>query len=345
MPTTPPLSRSHDRGRHAIRPVVVLAWVVALVVATPGAAPPQPVRDAGTIPGPASGPLRVVVIGDFGEQSDHPLEGARAVAAAVLARHNRQGLAYHFGITVGDNFYPRGVRSETELKQRWEATGYPKLNLPFYATLGNHDYAGNEGAQIGSLDMWRMPSTYYTFAAGHARFFALDTDEGTTGRWNPFFLFGLIPRSWSSTQRDWLAGALRAHANATWKIVYGHHPIYSDGRHGNTSRLLKRGGLLDTMREARVDLFVAGHDHDLQYHAPGPDDGSMHFIVAGGGGRELRAIELKHAAFVKSAFGFAELEITERTLTLRILDSAGQVLHEPEPLSKPSSAAPGRAPR
>ena len=127
---------------------------------------------------------------------------------------------------------------------------------------------------------------------------------------------------------------LAAHAGATWKIVYGHHPIYSDGEHGDTTRLLKSGGLRQVMRDRQVDLYVAGHDHDLQYHAPGPDDRGIHFIVAGGGGRDVRPIARKHAAFVRSTFGFAELVIEEKMLTFRIVGSDGQVVYEPKPLTK-----------
>lgn len=313
-----------------------MAVVVGLLVSTGVLAQPSSLqRDLGTLDGLGAGPTRVVVIGDFGEEATKPQEGAKAVFAAIKARHQRAGQAYAFGITVGDNFYPSGVSSRAQLDERWQASGYDSLKIPFYATLGNHDYRGSVDAQVvDNGSTWKMPFTYYTFASAHSRFVAIDTDEGTLGHGNPFLLFGLIQRRWSTTQRDWVDSALQAHAGATWKIVYGHHPIYSDGAHGDSRRLLRSGSLRQVLRDRRVDLYIAGHDHDLQHHAPGPNDERIHFIVAGGGGRETRSIARKRAAFAQSAFGFAELVIDEKTLTFRIIGSDGRVLHEPAPLTK-----------
>ncbi len=323
--------------------VVVFALALAGIFATPVAMQPAgDQRDIGALAGLSSSPIRVVVIGDFGEETSRPREGAKAVFDAIRSRHQRVGEAYDFGITVGDNFYPSGVRSRQELDERWKASGYASLNIRFYATLGNHDYRGNADAQVVSNgSTWNLPFPYYTFAAGQARFFALDTDEDTSETMNPFLLFGLIKRSWSKAQRDWVASALTTHAAATWKIVYGHHPVYSDGGHGNTGRLRKEGGLLDIMRERKVDLYIAGHDHDLQYHAPEGDKG-IQFIVAGGSGRELRPITKKDAIFAASAFGFAELVIDAKTLTFRILGRDGKPLHEPKPLEKWGATHPGQ---
>jgi hypothetical protein len=93
------------------------------------------------------------------------------------------------------------------------------MGIPFFATLGNHDYDGNPQAEIeysSTSTTWRMPFTYYTFTAGPIQFFALDTDEGTAGRL-------VFRKAWTDTQAKWLADELEK-SKATWKIVYGHHP-------------------------------------------------------------------------------------------------------------------------
>ena len=322
------------RGRPVALAVLVAAAVIAGGAPASGAAPEASApRDLGVVTAVAGEPLRVVVIGDFGHQEGRGPQ--RVVFEAVKARHRRPGQAYHLGLTVGDNFYPCGVRSRADLERRWAATGYPTLQIPFYAALGNHDHCGQVDAQrVAAASTWLMPFTYYTFAAGPARFFAIDTDEGTTRWFDPLHLFGLVPRPWSDAQRDWLRGALAAHAGAAWKIVYGHHPIHSDGKHGPTKRLLAPEGLADVLRRQRVDLYLAGHDHDLQHHVPGPQDAGIHFVVAGGGGREAGRIRRRHAAFAAGVYGFAELEIDERTLAFRLVGADGQVLHAPAPLTK-----------
>ena len=49
---------------------------------------------------------------------------------------------------------------------------------------------------------------------------------------------------------------------APWKIVVGHHPVRSNGRHGDTPELLSV--LPDMLTERKVDFYINGHEHDLQ---------------------------------------------------------------------------------
>ena len=49
--------------------------------------------------------------------------------------------SFDFGITLGDNFYSIGMESPEDLRwqTQWEKM-YGPLGIPFYATLGNHDW-------------------------------------------------------------------------------------------------------------------------------------------------------------------------------------------------------------
>jgi hypothetical protein len=65
--------------------------------------------------------------------------------------------------------------------EAWWSDLYDPLRIPFYATLGNHDWGqpNSPAAEIvfsQRSPSWRMPAAYYTFTAGDAHFFALDTD-------------------------------------------------------------------------------------------------------------------------------------------------------------------------
>jgi hypothetical protein len=272
----------------------------------------QGARDLGVVW--KGGELRSVVIGDFGYRGSD--SGQKDVAASIAALHKQQ--PFHMGITLGDNFYERGVRSVEDRAWRdiWESD-YGTLGIPFYASLGNHDYYGNEQAQVDYTRMsksWRMPYRYYTFAAGPVRFFALDTDEGTSGFWH----FG---KRWSAEQANWLDSSLKRHNDAPWKIVYGHHPVYSDGEHGDTSRMVKQ--LLPILKTHHVDVYLAGHDHDLQYF----EQDGIHFVIAGGGGKNVRGVTARRARFAKPTNGFLELTATARKLTLRLRDRKGADLY------------------
>lgn len=274
----------------------------------------QDVRDLGAVL-PVNGKPRVAVIGDFGYSGKR--SGADAVARAVLAAHRES--PFDFGLTVGDNFYPRGVASTGDSLWKKEFHDrYDALGIRFFAILGNHDYMSNPQAQVDYTQKpgnktWQMPHRYYTFSAGPVQFFALDTDEGTIG------LFGSKP--WSDEQLGWLKSQLARHAGAKWKVVYGHHPIYSDGHHGDTKRLIER--LLPVLQEHHVDAYIAGHDHDMQHF----ERDGIQFFIAGGSGQETRKVKRKRAVFARAAHGFMIIEASTDELSLRLIGTGGETVH------------------
>jgi len=251
---------------------------------------------------PAETPVRVLAFGDFGDGSPDQ----RRVAAAMLSYH--AGRPFDFAVTLGDNFYSIGMESPDDPRWKtWWSDLYDPLRIKFYATLGNHDWGqpNSPAAEIlytHRSESWRMPAAYYTFTAGPAQFFALDTD--------------VI----SEKQLLWLTAALDA-SQARWKIVYGHHPIYSHGQHEDSNTKIEQ--LLPVLR-GRAHIYLAGHDHDMQHLQP---EGNLHFFIAGSGGK-LRPIEPgPRSLFAKSTHGFAVLEISSAGIDVAFVDTAGQELY------------------
>ena len=294
--------------------VRIAAFVLALCFASLSPAQPTP-RDLGFVVPESQSTIHAVAFGDFGYQGSG--SGQKAVAATIGKLHSEK--PFHFGLTLGDNFYPSGVKSVDDPAWRaiWEAD-YGALKVPFFATLGNHDYRGNQQAQVdytAKSQTWRMPQTYYTFRAGRVvQFFALDTDEGTAGRL-------LFKKPWSDAQADWLDAEL-GKSKAPWKIVYGHHPIFSDGHHGDSARLKRK--LLPILRKHKVAAFLCGHEHELQFH----EMEGIDFVIAGGGVKDTRDVTRRRAVFVAGSHGFLEISATGQSLDLRLRGSAGQVLFE-----------------
>ena len=117
----------------------------------------------------------------------------------------------------------------------------------------------------------------------------------------------------SGAQLLWLTAELER-SQATWKIVYGHHPIYSEGQHEDNNVKIEQ--LLPVLR-SRADVYLAGHDHDMQHLNP---EGRLHFFIAGSGGK-LRTIEPgPRSLFARSANGFAVIEADARTLTVTFVE-------------------------
>jgi hypothetical protein len=264
---------------------------------------------------PAGKAVRILAFGDFGSGSPHQMR----VAAAM-----RRYAADHpvdFGITLGDNFYPSGLASPSDRRwiRRWE-TPYGPLGIRFYATLGNHDYR-DSASPAGEMERsrysrsWCLPRRFYTYTAGPAQLFALDTVPIENGAAS------------AERQLDWLRQALRQ-SRSRWKIVYGHHPVYTAGEHGGRVGYLPRlkERLLPILKERKVDLYLAGHEHDLEVLKP---EGGVVFAVSGGGGKDLRPLESNRCqAWAASAYGFTVLEAAGEELAVRFFDAEGRRLYD-----------------
>jgi hypothetical protein len=253
---------------------------------------------------PAGRPIRVVAFGDFG--TGGPLQ--MRTADAIQREHDQR--AFDLGLTLGDNVYPEGALSPEDPRwQQYWVRPYAGLGIPFYATLGNHDWRNADGpaAEVLRRDPasgWHLPATRYTYTAGAAQFFALDTN------------------AMSRAQLDWLETELER-SRATWKVVYGHHPVRSAGVHGDTRSLVR--DLLPVLA-GRADVYLAGHDHDMQHL--GPEQG-VHYFVAGSGGAAVRPVEAgPRSRFASSTHGFAVLEIDDRELRVRFLSVDLEPLYE-----------------
>jgi hypothetical protein len=247
--------------------------------------------------------VRVLAFGDFGDGSPRQ----EHVAESMRRLHGQK--PFDLAITLGDNFYPAGMSGPSDARwQRDFARLYEPMHIRFYPTLGNHDWLLTDSpaaevlhsAESGS---WRMPAARYTFIAGPIQFFALDTN--------------LVSRA----QLDWLDREL-ARSTARWKVVYGHHPIFSYGVHGDEPAV--RDNLLPLLR-GRAQLYVCGHDHDLQHLAP---DGGVHFVVAGGGGVQPRRTSGgPRSLFAASRNGFAVIEASRSTLAVSLVGDDLKTLH------------------
>ncbi len=82
--------------------------------------------------------------------------------------------------------------------------------------------------------------------------------------------------------------------------VGAHHPLYSNGRHRDNPMLIAQWDSL--LPRHNVDLYLSGHDHDLQ-HLEFKDHPTS-FVISGGGGRNSsggphRARSEDHGVFAR----------------------------------------------
>ena len=298
-----------------------------------------------TQPDPVSGGVsHYLMVGDYG-QSVTPTDQS-AVAAAMQAYATKYKFDTDALLMLGDNFYgdmPGGVNSprwRSQFEQMYPASSF---NCPAFAMPGNHDYqiAPVTEAQTkyqselayaargGSR--WTMPSRYYTFkypvADPTVTFIVLDSNM-------PHETAQPIPPNASyTTQTDaqrleqlaWLEQTLAQPLTTPFLVVMAHHPLYSNGPHGDNKTLINDWGPL--FKKYGVHLYLAGHDHDLQ-HLEFAGDPTSYFI-SGGGGAELTTLGTRHqGAYGNEVHGFSHLQVRPDMMILRHLDTTGGLLHK-----------------
>ncbi len=253
-----------------------------------------------------------IALGDQGKGGDPQ----RRVAKLMDEKAQKDSL--HFIITLGDNFYGDGVTSVEDpqwIQKFEEMYDLPHLQTPFYPTLGNHDHHdGNGKHQIEYAklnDKWRMPHYYYTFSkpldnGASIQFFAIDTDVLRK------------KRRWDDEQLAWLENEL-AVSTATWKIVYGHHPVYTYGKHGDEKRMIQR--VLPLLKKYKADAFIAGHEHDRQLI----ERDGMYYIISGTGSKTRDTRYGEHTIFAETNLGFAWFRASESELHMQFINRYGEI--------------------
>jgi acid phosphatase len=273
-----------------------------------------------------AGALNFAIIGDWGRQG-RPDQKQVAHQMAIACKN----AAASFVISVGDNFYERGVTSlDDDHWQRSFETVYdaPSLQVPWYVILGNHDYAGKTGPQLEygkARPRWIMPARYYTQiypvdSATRLECFYIDTCPFIEEyRHNPEF--SEIPAQDANLQLQWLDRSL-ADSKAEWKLVFGHHPIYSSGlAHGNQPEIIEH--ILPLLQKHKVQAYIAGHDHDLEHLKVGDLD-----LIVSGAGSEHRPVKTPATSpFSQATSGFALASIRSHEMQLRFIDNFGNTLY------------------
>lgn len=306
--------------------------VLAFVLLAAGCATPAADVPGATVPSPADdGALRFLVVGDTGTGT----ADQQKVADAMLALCKARGCDFVLG--MGDNIYENGAESPTDpqFEEKFEKP-YAAFTIPFYLALGNHDAStvGGEGLDTGRAanevayakrtdrmsDKWNMPDRYYAVEKPGALFLALDTNLVNMGG------------DLQSAQAAWLDEQLAGN-EATWTFAFAHHPLFSNGQHGDagagdrTATPLLRDFLTSGVC-GKVDVYFAGHDHDLQWLKARPECGATEFIVSGAGAktRDL-ADEHNPAWFAKGGgLGFFWVEVKGGELRASVHDGDGKEL-------------------
>jgi len=230
---------------------------------------------------------------------------ASGLMSVAKAMHDdcRSGPGCEFAVMLGDNIYPDGAtagadgRDDAERFRKVFQEPYDPLaalapQFRIYVALGNHDW---NTSREGAMAQVRFHETTRPFYMDGIRYqvaptgdprdlevFVLDThvmlsamtilddelaNDGSELDSNQIDEADAwaVPRSEDEIRMaEWLEASLAA-SKARWKIVIGHHPLWSSaGSKFQQARMMRRLILPALCRYA--DLYLAGHEHTLEVH-------------------------------------------------------------------------------
>ena len=240
--------------------------------------------------------LKFAVLGDFGTGSRAQYEVGEQMMTAHAA------FPFDLVLALGDNMYGGQKPQDFVAKFERPYAGLLETGVRFQAALGNHDRPDNRNYPPYNMGGQR----YYTFTRGSVRFVVLDTNM------------------MEARQLEWADDTL-ATSSEPWKIVYYHHPLYSNGgRHGSNVEL--RVAIEPILVKNGVRVTFAGHEHI--YERIKPQKGITHFVAGSGG--QLRKGDATPSPTSAAAFdqdqAFMLVEIDGDQLRFKTISRTGQTV-------------------
>ena len=239
-----------------------------------------------TAPDDPDATVRFLVLGDYGSGTTAELD----VRDALMPYRD----SVDFLVTTGDNAYSSGTYGQWHANV-FEPYQHLLTRVPFFPTLGNHDYYSDDGA----------PALRNLFLPENADELN-DVERYWSTDWGPLHLVGLDSEDpldhitddvENDDERDWLDDDL-AQNSRPWTIAAYHRPMRSNtvGRSGD-AQVLEH--LVPTLEEYEVPLVLQGHDHNYARFTPMQDGepldaevGGTTYVITGGGGAGLYDIEV-----------------------------------------------------
>lgn len=232
-----------------------------------------------------------------------PASGLYPVAWAMEDTCRSRGC--QFAAMLGDNVYPNGGtlgadarfdsrRFNDMLHKPFHRLGEGVADFTIYAMMGNHDWRISREATMNQMlylqehPAFTMPNYFYRVSpaatAGEVELFVIDTEillasttvykdkladdgsgrEASDGEIETFPAH-IAPQSDAErTMVSWLENALK-NSTARWKIVLGHHALWSGGGSKFEKARALRTLLMPTLCR-HADAYFAGDDHMLEMY-------------------------------------------------------------------------------
>lgn len=236
----------------------------------------------------------------------------------------------------GDVHHFEGIRSTTDplWMTNYELVySHPELMLPWYPTLGNHEYRGNTQAVLDYAKVsarWMMPARYYTKVLTgkqvSVRLVFLDTTPMIDKyREDSDTYPDACKEDWQQ-QIAWLDSVLSS-ATEDWVIVLGHHPIYADTPKAESERTDLQARLDPVLRKYQnVSFYICGHIHNFQHIKKAGTD--IDYIVNTSASLSRPKVQkIDGTVFCSGVSGYSLVCADKQTLDLHFIDKDGKVIY------------------
>lgn len=271
-------------------------------------------------PEPAAGPDGVPV--------PDPAEAARAALAARMKERPSD-----FFIHTG-NITHSGLDEDAD-REFFTPFKDVLASNPLLVALGPNEY-GPDRAEKTSRSFLRTNYSrfhnmswgsgtpkYYSFDTANARFVFLDANSAYGAVWAPSL-------EEDSAQIKWLKTTLAANADGKWKIVVLNAPLYSTGATPANNEAAAK--LIKILEDYKVNLVLQGNAADYERTFPmyrgEPNPRGVTYVTLGGGGAQpqKRASSDGSTARYVAAYHYAQGQIVDRKLTLKVYDGTDKLL-------------------
>lgn len=261
-----------------------------------------------TAPPTSETSLRFVVYGD--NRSDDA-----AHSSVVRAMAKAEG---EFLVNTGD--LVEDGSNEIDWQHFFEIERPILRDRALFASIGNHELVETGGGSF--LRYFGEEVDGGAAPPGDRRRFARSLRWGSAR-----FLFVNAMDSFATTEeRKWLDAELARidqEPGLAFRFVVLHQGPYSSGPHGPNPRMWNTG-LVEALREHRIDLVFCGHDH---LYERGEAKG-LKYVVSGGGGAPLYPVKKRLASspIAESAHHFIEVSIKDQSFAMVARRVDGSVL-------------------
>lgn len=314
------------------------------------------------------------------------IEASGMYPVAFAADEVCRTLGCDFAAMVGDNIYPDGAtlgadgitdarRFYDMLDRPYGKLGAGTQDFTIFAMMGNHDWRISREATTAQMNYlqdhpnFTMPGFFYRAEPagleGFVELFVVDTEmllAGTEVHVNNLDANGRETRTgelevWDDFVKpatdgekrmvDWLAESLAA-SPAHWKIVIGHHALWSGGGSKFEKAHALRALYMDAVCQ-HADAYVSGDDHMLEIYvddcrSEGVSDRPPLPLLVSGAGSKYRPLHpqfmanqlasnpgLSNPLSKGNVWGLMHLELSENDMTVRVFTTPEDMSGRPVP--------------